>query len=366
MQLIISGESHGPGYVGILTGLPAGFIIEEELIIHELAKRRQALGRSSRQKLEDDQLEIISGQLDGKTTGGPLGLVIKNRARNSREMKIPRPGHVDLAGYYKYGGLQGMVWASERASARETVIRVAAGAILKQFLKYFNITIGGWVENIGKISLPRMDKLPTQTQEQAAKNPLYCPDPETSRLMLKALSEAEECGETLGGIFNLTALGVPAGLGETGNWEKRMDARIAQALMSIPGVKGVEIGHGFALASLTGSEAQDEIEPKKGITHKTNRAGGLEGGLSNGEAILARVAVKPIPTNNKGLASIDLTDQKPAPAPYYRSDTCAVPAALTIGQAMLALVITENLRKKFGGDTIEEMLSHYHSYLERF
>lgn len=366
MELISAGESHGPGYTGILKGLPAGMPVKTDHIAEELSRRRNVAGRSSRQKIEKDECEIVSGLLDGETTGGALGLVIKNRAREIREMTVPRPGHIDLAGFFKYGGIKGMLWASERASARETVIRVAAGAIIKQFLHYFDISVWGWVEAIGGIHVKPPVKITPQTRKLAEQSPVYCPQAAKSQQMLKKIHQAQLEGETLGGIFTVVAEGFPPGLGEVGIWQDRLDARITQGIMSIPSVKGLEIGSAFEVADLPGSLAQDPIEYDRGFKHRSNLLGGVEGGLSNGSPIVIRAAVKPVPTNRKAVASVDVLSHQAQASPYYRSDTCAVPAALVIAEAVMALVLGESLKKKLGGDTLQEMLRRYREYRESF
>jgi chorismate synthase len=332
--------------------------------------------------IEKDEVEIIAGVRYGLTTGSPIALFIANRDwRNWREamsvapvekeaepVTSPRPGHADLAGVIKYG-LKDIRPIMERASARETAARVAAGAIARRFLEHLNILIHSHTIAIGPYRCQQIE-VNSIDWERVEASPLRCADEEAEKAMMAAIDEARASGDTLGGIFELIATGVPIGLGSHVHWDRRLDGRIAQAIMSINAVKGVEIGAGFTMAEMRGSQAHDVIEPrsiegKKEIFWRrpTNRAGGIEGGITNGESIIVRAAVKPIATLVKALPSIDLRSGQPTIAHYERSDVCVVPAAGVIGEAMLAIVLADACMEKFGGDHLRETLSSYRNYL---
>ncbi|MCK5182271.1 MAG: chorismate synthase, partial [Dehalococcoidia bacterium] len=345
-------------------------------------RRQQGYGRGPRMKIEDDKAEIMAGIRHGFTTGGPIALFIVNRdwqnwqeqlsvAPVEKEVELvtcPRPGHADLAGVTKYG-LKDIRPIIERASARETAARVAIGAVARRFLEEFDISIHSHTAAIGRHHWEQSEAIAINWQ-QVETSPVRCAHAELEKTMMSAIDEAKDSGDTLGGIFEVIAGGVPVGLGSHVSWDRRLDGRIAQAIMSINAVKGMEIGAGFALAGLKGSQAHDVIEPSprskaKGLPwqHATNRAGGIEGGISNGEDIIVRATVKPIATLANPLPSVDLRSGDKAKAHYERSDICVVPAAGVIAEAMLAIVLADACLDKFGGDNLKETLANYRNYL---
>lgn len=370
MRFLTAGESHGKGLMVIIEGMVAGLPLNAEDIANELSRRQRGYGRGERMKIEEDRAEILSGVRYGLTTGSPIALFIPNKEwegwrkvmavedipEKTEPITKPRPGHADLAGVLKYR-LEDIRPVMERASARETASRVAAGAVAKQFLKQFGIEIHSHTLCIGGIWAKEVN-IEWETVERS---PLRCRDPEAEREMIKAIDEAKAQGDTLGGVFEVVALGVPIGLGSYVHWDKRLNGKIAQAIMSIPAVKGVEVGEGFKFASLRGSQAHDIIQP--GFQRPTNRAGGIEGGISNGQPIIVRAVVKPIPTLSQPLPSIDIRTGEKTLAHQERSDICVVPAAGVIGEAMLALVLADAFLEKFGGDSLKETKANYQSYI---
>ena len=382
-----AGESHGKGLVTIVEGMVAGLPMKAEYINKELERRQAGYGRGLRMKIEKDKAEIISGVRCGLTMGSPIALLIPNLDwQNCQEIMSvtpvekelesitqPRPGHADLAGVTKYN-LKDIRPIMERASARETAARVAAGAIAKSFLQKFGIVIHSHTLAIGEHCLEN-DK--TIDWEQVETSPVHCADVGVGRRKMAAIDKAKADGDTLGGVFELVAIGAPVGLGSHVSWDRRLDSRIAQAIMSINAIKGVEIGHGFALAKLKGSQVHDIIEPnpsfataenevtKKSLPWRraTNRAGGIEGGMSNGEEIIIRAAVKPIATLTNPLPSLDLSNGEVVTAHHERSDVCVLPAAGVIGEAMLAIVLADACLEKFGGDSLNETISNHNNYL---
>jgi chorismate synthase len=385
-RFLTGGESHGKGLVAIVEGMVADLPLEERYINKELKRRQQGYGRGPRMNIEDDKVEIIAGVRYGLTTGSPIALFVTNRdwqnwqeelstcpvEKEAEPVTCPRPGHADLAGVIKYG-LQDIRPVMERASARETAARVAVGGIARRFLEELDIVVHSRTVAIG----PHRWEWPKASSMNWGKveaSPVRCGNAGLEKAMMAAIDKARADGDTLGGIFEVMATGVPVGLGSHVSWDRRLDGRIAQAIMSINAVKGVEIGVGFALAELRGSQAHDVIEPARSVTgdkarqslrwqRATNRAGGIEGGMSNGEDIVVRAAVKPIATLASPLPSIDLRSGKVAQAHYERSDICVVPAAGVIGEAMLAIVLADACLEKFGGDNLKETLANYHSYL---
>jgi chorismate synthase len=373
-RFLTAGESHGRGLVAIVEGVPAGLALDEDYIARDLARRQAGYGRGARMKIERDRAEILSGVRHGLTMGSPIALLIWNRDwENWKQVmsitpvdqdKEPvtrlRPGHADLAGTMKYN-LDDIRPILERASARETACRVAVGAVARKLLAEFNIEIhshtvcigGKWASEAEKVNWVKVEK-----------SPVRCADSKAEKTMLSAIDEAKKAGDSMGGAFEVVANGVPIGLGSHVQWDRRLDGRIAQALMSIPAVKGVGIGAGFAVADLPGSQVHDIVEfgTKQGWRHATNRAGGIEGGMSNGEPIAVLCAVKPIPTMSNALPSVDLCTGRTVKAHIERSDVCIVPAAGVIGEAMLAIVLADALLEKFGGDHIDETLRNYRSY----
>jgi chorismate synthase len=379
-RFFTAGESHGKGLVAIAEGMVADLPLEGRYIDEQLKRRQKGYGRGGRMKIENDNVEIIAGVLHGLTTGSPIALFIANRDWENWEEVLsvsptggevdpvtrPRPGHADLAGVMKYG-LTDIRPIIERASARETAARVAVGAIARRFLEELGISIHSYTVAIGR-HYWAPSKASSLNWEQVERSPVRCANAKVEKFMVKAIDEAKVDGDTLGGVFEVIARGVPIGLGSHVTWDRRLDGRISSAMMSINAVKGVEIGAGFALAKLRGSQAHDVIKPKppaKGLAwqHATNRAGGIEGGISNGEDLVVRAAVKPIATLANPLPSVDLQSHKKAEAHYERSDVCVVPAAGVIGEAMLAIVLADACLEKFGGDNLRETLANHRGYL---
>jgi len=381
LRLLTGGESHGPACVAILEGMPAGAPVSIEDINQELKKRRSDFGRGGRAAIEKDEAEILSGVRYGKTLGSPITLMVKNLdfANWQAEMSIdqptgnqeaakvsrPRPGHADLAGALKYGQ-EDIRNISERASARETVARVAAGAVVKKLLAEFGIRIASHTVQIGSVWLSRP---PRNFQEVASvfdTDPdIRCIDPDISQKMKEAILDARARQDTLGGVVEVIATGVPVGLGSVMHYDRRLDGLIAQALMSIPSVKAVEIGNAIKIASMFGSEVQDVVSIRDGrFVRQGNNMGGIEGGISNGEDIVCRVYHKPISTLGKPSPTIDIKTHESAPAMVERSDVCVVPRAGVVSEAMLALVLVQAMMEKFGGDHIDEMKRNFNSYLE--
>jgi chorismate synthase len=390
LRFLTSGESHGQGLVGVLEGIPAGFPVSAEDIDVELKRRQGGYGRGGRMKIESDHAEILSGVRWGETTGAPIALMIKNRdwenwkegmspdaahALSIKPVTRPRPGHADLAGVLKYNR-RDIRDILERSSARETAMRVGLGAVVKKMLSEFGITIGSYVIQIGRRKADAAiswasEELLIKTHERAEVSPVRCHDAEASSKMVKLIDKAIRDGNSLGGVFEVFIVGLPAGLGSHVHWERKLDSRFAQALVSIQAIKAVEIGSGFGMAGRFGSEVMDEIfyAKGKGFYRKTNNAGGIEGGISNGMPVVLRAAMKPIPTLRRPLMSVDITTKEPYEAAYERSDVCAVPAASVVGEAMAALVAADAFFEKFGGDSKKEVagnLRSYLSYLSKF
>jgi chorismate synthase len=377
-RYVTAGESHGRGLIAVVEGMVAGLVINEEYIAHELKRRQAGYGRGGRMAIEQDKAEILSGVRYGFTIGSPISLLIWNRDwenwretmsvstvdKKAKPITACRPGHADLPGAIKYG-LTDIRPVLERASARETTARVAASAIARKFLEEFGIEIHSHTLSIGKYRVP--DNL-TVTWQQVESSPVRCADSKIEKMMIAAIDKAKADGDTLGGVFEVIATGVPVGLGSHVQWHERLDGQIAQAIMSIQAIKGVEIGNGFSLANVMGSEAHDEIKPnkRKGTfwMRPTNRAGGIEGGISNGEPIVVRAAMKPISTLSKPLSSIDLKTKLATKAHYERSDVCVVPAAGVIGEAMIAIVLADAMLRKFGGDNLKETSANYKNYIK--
>ncbi len=363
LRFLTAGESHGPCLLAIVEGMPAGLPLSEEDINADLRRRQAGYGRGKRMEIERDKVEIMSGVAKGFTTGAPISLRIENkdwrRDEKSPPVTIPRPGHADLAGAIKYGH-RDLRLVSERASARETAARVAVGAIAKKLLSEFDIAVGSYVVEIGGVEAEVPDLPLEELWELAEASDVHCPDGKAAERMRQRIDEAKREGDSLGGVFVVAAMGVPVGLGSYVHWDRRLDARLAYAVMSIPAVKGVEIGPAFANARLPGTQVQDEIFFEKGkIARRSNRAGGTEGGVSNGQPIVVQAAMKPIPTTLTSLRSVDLATGRPADTHYRRSDVCAVPAAAVVGEAMVAWVLAEALMEKIGGDSISEMKARW-------
>ncbi|MFQ5866567.1 MAG: chorismate synthase [bacterium] len=381
LRYITSGESHGKCLHSILEGIPSGLKLREEDINGELVRRQRGFGRGERmQKIEKDRVEITSGIRWGETIGSPITMTIINKDwenwkklmsiyASDKEMETrmvrPRPGHADLAGALKYGR-EDLRDILERASARETAARVAVGAVCKRLLAEFAIKVVSMTEEIGGIQAEVSKLRPEGIEKASESSSVRCPDKSAEKKMSKVIKEAEKSGDTLGGVFTVLAINPPAGLGSHTQWDLRLDGRLAQALMSIPAVKGVEIGGGFGMARKPGSKVHDEIfyEAGKGYYRKTNNSGGIEGGISNGENIIARVAMKPLSSLKKPLQSVDMITKKEVPAEVVRSDICAVPSACVIGEAVVAFEIARAMREKFGGDSLKEMKLNFGHYIE--
>jgi chorismate synthase len=362
LRFLTAGESHGPSLTAILEGMPAGLSLSEDQINAQLARRQRGLGSGGRMAIERDRVALTGGVLGGQTTGAPIALGVENldfahwRDRDLPPMAVPRPGHADLTAATKYGYRE-LRLALERASARETAARVAVGAVCRRLLAEFDIDVGSYVVRIGPVaaSLPG-DLAYEERFARAEENDARCPDPATARAMAVAVTEAAAAQDTLGGLFEVVALGVPPGLGSHVHWDRRLDARLIFAVGSIPAVKGVEIGPAFENASHRGTEVHDEIEVQEGcLVRASNRAGGLEGGITTGQPLLVRAAMKPISTTLTPLRSVDLATGEPAETRYERSDICAVPRAAVVGEAMVAYVLADALLEKLGGDSLAEM-----------
>ncbi|CUU01006.1 chorismate synthase [Candidatus Kryptobacter tengchongensis] len=367
MRFFTAGESHGRGIFSFIDGFPAGVKVDIEYINHILALRQGGYGRGGRQKIEKDQADILSGVRKGITTGAPIIMAIWNKDfRDVKDSFVPRPGHSDLAGAFKYG-IKDTRFISERASARETAGRVAAGALCEILLKEFKIKIISFVTEIGGVSIKMPEIHDYESFEKTIEgSELYTPDKEAETKMKEMIDLARRKKDTLGGVFEIRVIGVPPGLGSHTQWDKKLDGRLAQALMSIQAIKGVEIGIGFEAARKFGSEVHDEIVLENGkIKRVSNRAGGIEGGMTNGNEIIVKAAMKPISTLYNPLRSVNLKNLEEEPALVDRSDICAVPAASVVGRAAVAIEIASAMIEKFGGDTLDEMITNYRHYIER-
>ncbi len=375
LRILTAGESHGQTLVGILEGMVAGLRIDSNYVDLQLRRRQLGYGRGGRMKIEKDEVEILSGVRFGETIGSPISLLVRNRdwdnwketmdienpppTRDS--VAVPRPGHADLAGLIKYrrSDFRDIL---ERSSARETAARVALCSIARRFLQEFGIEITSYVVSIGRAGSRelKLDELMDLRNEPIDRSPVRCPDPETESRMMGEIDRAKEEGDSVGGVFEVIVKGLPVGLGSHVHWDRRLDGLLAQALMSINGIKGVEIGLGFRCASMRGSQVHDEIfRDGKRYSRNTDNAGGLEGGMTNGEPLIARAAMKPIPTLVKPLRSVDISTGKEVLAHKERSDVCAVPAASVVGEAMVAFVMAQSFLEKFGGDSIQECIDNY-------
>jgi len=362
LRYLTSGESHGRGLLVVLEGMPAGVPISEEEINAQLARRQHGYGRGGRMQIEQDRAEIYAGVMRGTTIGAPVGLLIGNKDWRKDEPPLtrPRPGHADLAGALKYR-FDDVRRVLERSSARETVSRVAAGAVCRALLTQFGIALASHVVELGGIAAVQRPEHPQDILTLAEGSPLRCVDAEAEARMMMAIDDAKERGDTLGGVFEVVATGLPVGLGSYVHWDRRLDGRLAQAMMSINAIKGVEIGQGFMEARLPGSQAHDEIlyEPERGFYRRTNLSGGTEGGMTTGEPLIVRVAMKPLSTLRSPLASVDIVTKERVEAAVVRSDVTAVPAAGVIGEAMAAFVLADAMVEKFGGDSLDQMREAY-------
>jgi len=366
LRFLTAGESHGRAMVAILEGLPAGLPVDEATVNAQLSRRQFGYGRGGRMQLEQDQAEILSGVIRGHTIGSPVALSITNRDWRKDEPDItrPRPGHTDLVGALKYG-FDEVRRVLERSSARETTTRVAVGAICRRLLEEFGARISSHVTEIGGEAIrtrpERLEDIHTLSEASAVR----CVDPEAEGRMKTAIDAAGERGDTLGGVFEVVVLGLPPGLGSHVHWDRKLDARLAAALMSINAIKGVEFGLGFEVARTPGSLAHDEIfyDRSRGFYRQTNRAGGLEGGTTSGDPLIVRVAMKPLSTLRTPLQSVDIRTKEIVQAVVVRSDVCAVPAAGVIGEAMVAFVLAEAFLEKFGGDAMTHIRRAYEQYV---
>jgi chorismate synthase len=380
LRFTTAGESHGPGLIALLEGLPAGLRLAPEDIDRDLARRQLGHGRGGRMKIEKDRAQVMAGIRHGRTLGSPVALRIDNLdyanweermnpwpvAAEIAEVHLPRPGHADLAGVQKYG-FTDVRNVLERASARETAARVACGALAKAFLREFGVEIRSHVTQIGAVVAPEYEGLTPESFEEVDESPVRCLDADASAAMVEEINVARKANESLGGVYEVVAYGLVPGLGSHISWEERLDGRLAQAVMSIQAMKGVGIGEGFELAGKRGSEAHDEIfwNEERGFYRETNRAGGLEGGMTTGDPLVVRAAMKPLPTLTKPLRSVDIASKEPAQALRERTDSCTVPAAAVVAEAMVALVLGTAYRDKFGGDDIGDAAAAEQAYRER-
>jgi chorismate synthase len=380
VRLITAGESHGPGLTCVVEGLPAGLVLEQEAIDRDLARRQLGHGRGGRMKIERDRVQMTGGVRHGRTLGGPVAMQIVNRdfanweermnpwpvAAEVAEVHLPRPGHADLVGTWKYG-LSDVRDILERASARETAARVAGGAVAKEFLRALGVEVYSHVTQITGVQAPRRDDLRPEDFAAVDESPVRCLDAEAGRAMVAEINRLRKANESLGGVFEVRAFGVTPGLGSHVSWEERLDGRLAQAILSIQAMKAVAIGDGIEIAGLPGSQAHDEIfyAEDRGYHRETNRAGGLEGGMTTGEPLVVRGYMKPLPTLTKPLRSVDIATHAPAEALRERTDSCTVPAAGVVGEAMVAHVLADAYRRKFGGDHIEDVRAALRAYEDR-
>jgi chorismate synthase len=375
LRFLTAGESHGPGLTVIVEGLPAGVPLDRERIDADLKRRQGGYGRGGRMKIETDRVEVLSGVRHGRTLGSPVAFLVRNRdfenwrdvmapdppppAVPRRVLRYPRPGHADLAGALKYltDDLRNVL---ERASARETTMRVAAGALARALLQSVGIAVRSHVLRIGGAARPPGPPVPWEDLASVEESPVRCADTATGQAMVAEIDRCKKQGDTVGGVFEVVVRDLPPGLGSFAQWDRRLDGRLAQALMSIPAVKAVSIGEGFTAGEASGAGFHDEIlyDDTRGLVRPSNRAGGLEGGVTNGEELRAQAVVKPIPTLLIPLRSIDLKTKEAQAASVERSDTCVVPAAGVVGEAMAAWVAADALLEKFGGDSLTELQDH--------
>lgn len=384
LRFLTAGESHGPALTAIIEGFPAGVEVPTEKINAQLKRRQSGYGRGGRMKIEKDKVKILSGVRGGLTLGSPIALQITNLDwKNWREVMSsdpdeyaaekaadrvltrPRPGHADLAGGFKYGHYEDMRSVLERASARETAVRVAVGTVGRILIESLGCSILSHVVQIGRVESAEYPASYTELADQASSSPVGCADPAAASAMMEEIDGAAKSGDTLGGVFEVICTGLPPGIGSYVHWDRRLDSRMAAAVLGIPSVKGVDFGLGFRGAGVLGSRYHDEIRctPQGKLYRPTNRAGGLEGGVSNGEPLVLRAVVKPIPTLGRPLASVDLKTKEESLAAFERSDTCIVPAAAVIAEAVVAWEIAAAVLEKFGGDTLTEIKEHYQRYL---
>jgi chorismate synthase len=380
LRFVTAGESHGPGLTAIVEGLPAGLELRPEDIDRDLARRQLGHGRGGRMKIEKDRAQVTAGVRHGRTLGSPVAMWIENRDYQNweermnpwpveaevDEVHLPRPGHADLAGIQKFGHTD-VRNVLERASARETAARVAAGALAKAYLRELGVEVRSHVTRIGTVTAPARERLSAPDFEGVDESPVRSLDADASGAMVAEIDAARKANESLGGEFEVMAFGLVPGIGSHVSWEERLDGRLAQAIISIQALKGVAIGDGFALAERVGSKAHDEIfwSDERGYNRETNRAGGIEGGMTTGDPVVVVGAMKPLPTLTKPLRSVDTETKEPAQALRERTDSCTVPAAGVVGEAMVALVLAAAYREKLGGDHIDDAKAALRGYEER-
>jgi chorismate synthase len=380
LTLTTAGESHGPGLTCIVEGLPAGLELDRETLDRDLARRQLGHGRGGRMKIEKDRVDVTAGVRHGRTLGGPIALQVANRdfanweermnpwpvEAETAEVHLPRPGHADLVGTQKYG-LSDVRDVLERASARETAARVAGGAVAKAFLAAVGVSVFSHVIQITGVTAPRPDDLTAADFDNVDESPVRCLDPEAARAMVAEINRLRKANESLGGVFEVRAFGLVPGLGSHVSWQERLDGRLGQAILSIQAIKAVSIGDGLEVAGLPGSQAHDEIfyDEARGFHRHTNRSGGVEGGMTTGDPLVVRGAMKPLPTLTKPLRSVDIATHEPAEALRERTDSCTVPAAGVVGEAMVAFVLADAYRRKFGGDHIDDVHGALAAYRER-
>ena len=369
LRFLTAGESHGPSLTTILDGLPAGLPLTTEIINKELARRQQGYGSGGRMKIEKDTVQILGGVMGGETTGAPIALLVQNddhvkwKGKAIEPMTAPRPGHADLTGAVKYG-YKDLRPALERASARETTMRVAAGAVCKHFLAQFGIIVGGYVSSIGEVQADFGDMPFEERFTRAEESDVRCPVELSAAKMRDEIEKTIHGKNTLGGVVEIVALNVPVGLGSFVQWDRRLEAKLALAIMSVQAIKGVEVGDAFENAKCIGTEAHDPINLRPStfdLQRSTNRAGGTEGGISNGQPIIIRAAMKPIATTLLPQPTVDLASGTESPTKYERSDFCPVPRAVPILESMVAFVLADALLEKLGGDSLNEMKPRFES-----
>jgi len=367
LRFLTAGESHGPSLTAILDGMPAGLSITPEMINQELRRRQKGYGSGGRMKIEKDTVQILGGVMAGETTGAPIALLVQNddhikwKGKAIEPMTAPRPGHADLTGAVKYG-YKDLRPALERASARETTMRVAVGAVCKHFLAQFGILVGGYVSSIGEIAADFGDMPYEERFVRAEESDVRCPIDSYASQMRVEIEKTIHGKNTLGGVLEIVALNMPVGLGSFAQWDKRLEAKLAMAIMSVQAIKGVEVGDAFANTRLAGTQVHDAITlERSNVQRSTNRAGGTEGGISNGQPIVVRAAMKPIATTLLPQPTVDLASGTESPTKYERSDFCPVPRAVPILEAMVAFVLAEVLIEKIGGDSMNEMKPRFES-----
>lgn len=367
LRFLTAGESHGENLIGIIEGFPAAMYLDEEFINNELERRQQGYGRSNRMKIENDKIKVLSGVNKGYTTGNPISFIIENRGNNIELVEItkPRPGHGDLAGCLKYNhsGARNIL---ERASARETAMKVALGSLCKLFLREFHIAIYSHIIQIGNIksNINYYNNLSLEDLKQGDKSPVRMLDKVQEEKAIGEIEKARNTGDTLGGIMEIIATGLPIGLGSHAHWDRKLDGKIAWGIMGIPGIKGIEFGIGFHGAEKLGSKYHDEIYYNGKFHRHTNNAGGIEAGISNGEDIVFKAIMKPIPTLKRPLRTVDLETKEETIAQFERSDTTAVPAASIVAESVLAYTLMDEFLIKFGGDSMGEIENNYENYIK--